>query len=318
MTRIAYLLLVHEQPKQAALLVRALVQEHSFLFIHVDSRSDQKSFVAALQQEGCSENVQFVENRVSGLWGHFSLVEATLRLLKEAIAHEGSFHHFVLLSGQDFPLKSNRCIHDFLGSNAGCDFIEHYALPSERLSEKQGGLYRVNRFHHISAEGHREFPPYSKKPVLNTLFNLWAKLHHNTVRKMPLNMQLRAGSQWWALCRSSVVGILSFLEGNKDVEKFFRNVWIPDEIFFQTVLFHLKTDHACIINDNFRFTEWEPQNGSNFIIKPKNFTERDLPQLQKTDALFARKFDEIQSRGIVQQLLRLRMESGALAGGSES
>ena len=312
MTRIAYLLLVHQQPKQTAYLVRALAHVNSFLFIHVDARADKNTFEEAIQKEAGIANVTFIADRVHGLWGHFSLVEASLLLLKKAVANSTPFDHFVLLSGQDFPLKSNTYISQFLSKYKGYDFIEYYSLPSDKLREKQGGLYRVNRYHQIAKKKHSEFPPYSKKPVLNALFNAWANWHHSAVRKMPLSMQPYAGSQWWLLSRDTVVMILSFLKENKEVENFFQNVWIPDEIFFQTVLYHLKGDDPCIINKNYRFIEWEKKADLDFISNPKELTVLDFEQLQKTEALFARKFDEIQSSELLQQLLKLHSEADAL------
>ncbi|HEY0058083.1 MAG TPA: beta-1,6-N-acetylglucosaminyltransferase [Flavisolibacter sp.] len=308
MTGIAYLVLAHHQPRQLALVVHALAQGNSFVFIHVDAAADLNVFKAALVHEAGSQNVFFTDKRVHGIWGHFSLVEATLLLLKAAASHPVPFDHFILLSGQDFPLKSNTFIATFLAEHKGFDFIEHYPLPSDRLCERQGGLYRVNRYHTIAKRVHDEFPPYSRKPVLNGLFDACANFHHRYIRKMPLGMQPYAGSQWWMLSRKTVLDFLSFLDAHQEIEGFFKNVWIPDELFFQTVLHHIKQDDTSLINNNYRFTKWDKNKSLPVVTSPQIVTTEDKEELLNADALFARKFDEIKSRELVEVLSKQLLE----------
>jgi hypothetical protein len=299
---IAYLLLVHSQPKQLSRLVKTLESSSSGIFIHVDANSDQSKFEEAIAEERVQQSVFFIKNRIHCLWGHYSLVEATLNLLRKAYNNAQKFDHFVLLSGQDYPTKPLSYIHQFLGKHKGCDFIEFFELPSDKLREKQGGLYRLNRFHEVEKDLHREFPPYSKKPILNSLFNFWAAIYYKKIRKMPENMKPYAGSQWWILSKETVEALLSFLNNNKCIEKYFKNVWIPDEIFFQTLVMHLKKDSLDVINNNLRYMKWEQPNADQFTRSPNILTINDLEGIQKSQALFARKFDEEQSLELIKRI----------------
>jgi len=47
------------------------------------------------------------------------------------------------------------------------------------------------------------------------------------------------GSQWWCLRRQTVERVLEFAQRRRDVTKFFKTTWIPDETYFQTVVRHL-------------------------------------------------------------------------------
>ena len=47
------------------------------------------------------------------------------------------------------------------------------------------------------------------------------------------------GSQWWCLRRQTVETVLEFVHARRDVMRFFRTTWIPDETFFQTLVRHL-------------------------------------------------------------------------------
>jgi len=58
-------------------------------------------------------------------------------------------------------------------------------------------------------------------------------------REIPKDLRMRIGSQWWALRRSTIEKILEFVRTRKDVMKFFKTTWIPDETFFQTLTMHL-------------------------------------------------------------------------------
>ncbi len=58
-------------------------------------------------------------------------------------------------------------------------------------------------------------------------------------RKLPADLRIRIGSQWWCLRRKTVESISDFLKNRPDVLKFFKTTWIPDETFFQTLVGHL-------------------------------------------------------------------------------
>src|SRR5690606_30253846 len=58
-------------------------------------------------------------------------------------------------------------------------------------------------------------------------------------RALPADLQIMIGSQWWCLRRETVEKVLEFCRQRRDVIRFFRTTWIPDETFFQTFLCHL-------------------------------------------------------------------------------
>jgi len=50
------------------------------------------------------------------------------------------------------------------------------------------------------------------------------------------------GSQWWCLRRRTIEWVLEFAARRRDVMRFFRTTWIPDETFFQTLVRHVVPD----------------------------------------------------------------------------
>ncbi|MBO4798788.1 MAG: hypothetical protein J5494_08490 [Candidatus Methanomethylophilaceae archaeon] len=55
-------------------------------------------------------SLHIIRKRIS--WGSYSLVDATLSLLRES-TNNGPFRYYHLLSGQDLPLKTKEYIHNF-------------------------------------------------------------------------------------------------------------------------------------------------------------------------------------------------------------
>ena len=62
-------------------------------------------------------------------------------------------------------------------------------------------------------------------------------------RKIPEDLEIMIGSQWWCLRRRTVEWVLKFTHRRRDVMRFFATTWIPDETFFQTVVRHLVPEH---------------------------------------------------------------------------
>ena len=133
---IAYLLVVHNQPNHLARLIQALNVPHAHFFIHVDRKANISDFMKNIKE---APNIHYLKNRERVYWGHISVVNATLKLLREAFYSSTSFKHYVLLTGSDYPIKSNQVIHDtFAKSNS-----QHIAVERTLLCVK---TERVKRF----------------------------------------------------------------------------------------------------------------------------------------------------------------------------
>ena len=61
--------------------------------------------------------------RVKVYWGGFSMVKATLNLMKAALTSGEKFSHLVLLSGLDYPIKPSWAIYNFLTNHSNKQFI---------------------------------------------------------------------------------------------------------------------------------------------------------------------------------------------------
>ncbi|MDR1581805.1 MAG: beta-1,6-N-acetylglucosaminyltransferase [Prevotellaceae bacterium] len=133
----AYLILVHKNPNQVLRLVNILTANNTYFVIHVDKKTDETLFKSII---GSRENVFFCECRKIVKRGGFSVTKAIMELIREMIVHIGFPDYVHLMSGQDFPLKSNEYIFDYFERHRGTNFLEYFPLPSPMWND---GMKRI-------------------------------------------------------------------------------------------------------------------------------------------------------------------------------
>jgi hypothetical protein len=108
--KIAYLIIAHKDPRHLARLVNALITSEAYVYIHLNKKVDSEPFERLIQ----NEQVTFIEERYAVYWGGFSMVKAKMALLKEIIGSGIEFDRVFFLSGQDYPIYSNKRISKYL------------------------------------------------------------------------------------------------------------------------------------------------------------------------------------------------------------
>ena len=138
---IAYFILVHRYPNQFKRLFRAIYSSENYYLVHVDKRAG-----TVLLAEITDFLVDFPNSHIlksqSVVWGGYSMVEAELRGIKELLRINSKWDFFINLSGQDFPLKSQPFIKNFLKQNKGKSFI----LVLDQKIERPNTLNRINNY----------------------------------------------------------------------------------------------------------------------------------------------------------------------------
>ena len=228
MAKIAFILLCHKDPKAIIEQANRLTAAGDAMAIHFDASSDGAAYAQIKAALGDNPNVAFAKKRVKCGWGEWSLVEATIHALRAALDAFPRATHFYMLSGDCMPVKSADYVHDFLDNNDK-DFIEsfdYFASDWIKTGMKEDRLiYR----HWFNEREHKRmfYGSYHAQKRLGLK------------RNIPEDLQMMIGSQWWCLRRRSVEWVLEFAQNRRDVTRFFKTTWIPDETFFQTLLRHL-------------------------------------------------------------------------------
>ena len=240
MSRICYLLLCHKNPERVIAQVQALTAHGDFVVLHFDARGSGSDFQTIKQALSGNAAVAFT-NRVKCGWGEWSLVKATINAAQTGLMTFAEATHFYLISGDCQPIKTAAEIQGFLADN-DCDFIEHHDFLNSnwiKVGMKEDRL----RYRHW-------FNERTRKPLFYA--SLTAQRTLKWQRSIPRDLRIMIGSQWWCLRRNTLEKVLRFASKRKDVTRFFRTTWIPDEIFFQTLVVHL-TPKEEICNETLTF-----------------------------------------------------------------
>ncbi len=271
MARIAYILLCHKEPEAIIRQAERLTAVGDSMAIHFDARANPDHYRKIQNALKDNPNVVFAKKRIKCGWGEWSLVQATLNTVAAAEEAFPRATHFYMLSGDCMAIKTAEYTHDLLDAD-DADYIESFdyfasdwiktGLKEERL------IYR----HFFNERKH--------KRLFYAAFNAQKRL--GLTRRIPGDMQMMIGSQWWCLRRQTIEWILDFVKKRKDVMRFFRTTWIPDETFFQTVVRHLVPENE-IRNRTLTFLMFSDYG------MPVTFYNDHFDLLLSQDFLFARK-----------------------------
>ncbi|TLP68919.1 glycosyl transferase [Parasedimentitalea maritima] len=228
MAKIAYILLCHKDPEAIIQQAEQLTAAGDFMSIHFDASAKSESFTMIRDALEDNPNVTFAHKRIKCGWGEWSLVQATLYAIEAAIDGFPRATHFYMLSGDCMAVKTAEYAHQFLDDNE-TDFIESFDFFDSDWIKTGMNEERLIYRHYFNERTH--------KSLFYWAIELQKRL--GIKRRIPGDVQVQIGSQWWCLRRRTVEGILDFLRNRKDVLRFFRTTWIPDETFFQTLVRHL-------------------------------------------------------------------------------
>lgn len=298
---INYIILAHKNPGQIQRLIDSLNTPNCYFYIHIDKGIDIIPFLDTISNK---KNIFFISNnlREYGTWGDIGIVKATLNALSQ-ILEDNRTGYCVLMSGQDYPLRNNDSINIFFKTNYGVNFIETHPIPSIKWGD-DGGLNRLNQYKINLSTERLDFVQLSsyfeknfyKKQTLHKVLKLVKKKHFTVLlklfKKRKLHHQLTpyGGAQWWALPIETVQAILNFIASNHQYINYHKDTLLPDEIFFHSILMHLKENNdTLVIKPSITYVNWTRKNTS----LPVTFNKEDIEELKEASQnyLFARKFD---------------------------
>ena len=124
--KVVHLILAHAFPNQLVRLVEKLTHPDAVIYIHVDLKSNLKDF----QILNTYSNVHFIKKRVKVHWAGYSVVQATINSFQEIMDDGIEFDYLNLLSGQDYPTKKIKNLHEFLANNPGKAFMGYYDIAT--------------------------------------------------------------------------------------------------------------------------------------------------------------------------------------------
>ncbi len=275
----AYLIMAHKDPKQLHRLVSRLNDGTSEFFIHIDQKADFSQF-QTVKEFGTI--VHFTE-RFDATWGGYGLIKPYLSAMKAVKDSPKEFDRILLLSGQDYPIKSNVYINDFFKNAPYSNFIDYFPIPNYQKwpGGDRGGWYRVDKYYF----GTKWYESFCSKAL-----NLLATFIPFLRRKIPNGMKPYTGQTWWNLDMYALNYILDYVSRHPEYVDFHKYTFVADELFVQMIIANSNDEKLLqsIGNSEKRFTIWPKLNSAH----PKILDKNDLDAIMASDDLFARKFDE--------------------------
>jgi hypothetical protein len=259
--RFAFLISAYKNLSQVARLIRRLDADGALFLVHVDRKTDDAQYLALVNELADLPSVHFLERHACH-WGGFGHVRATLKGIDWLVGRGVPFDCLILLTGQDYPIKSNCFMDHFFAEHRGRSFMLFDSMPTEQWSPR-GGLDRIE-YAHLRFYGRHLRLPFK--------------------RSFPRGLQPYGGGAYWCLSRDAVEYISRLINDRPDVVAFFKHVDIPDEIFFHTVLLNSPLADT-VVNNNLRYIDWTRG------PRPAILETADFEALARSPKLFARKFD---------------------------
>lgn len=248
----------------------------NFCFVHIDLKTINETKLHEIKKLIKTRNYRLIKNPKLITWGRFSIIEATMILINNALSFtKVQFDYLSLHSGEDLPLKTNQYIANYLASNYGRQFVEHFEISSNSHWKGNGGLDRLEYFWFLEEVGWDK----SKQLVKVQKITSTKKSLPNKIEK------LYGGSQWWTITANCAKYVMNTLIHDLTMLNYFKFSFIPDETLFQTIILN-SPYFANVDNNNLRLIDWH--SGPNY---PKIFTFVDELRLRESKSLFARKFN---------------------------
>lgn len=268
-----FIVLAHRNPAQVQRLLGRLSNVAGRVYLHVD-HDEPDAFlrpgVELLPRHRC-------------VWGrNIGIVAATLDGLRRFVTTADS-SHVVLLSGQDYPLRTAHDTARFFATHIDASFIPSSPLPMSDWS--QGGTDRYDRW--WFSLGHRLLPIPPRRFA-------------RSFRHLPNGLIAHGGSTWWAMSRHCAKFTVDFVERRPDVVRFFRRAMHPDEMIFQTIVMSDEAIAETVHSESIHFIDWSERGAEH----PRTLTIDDVPRMIASDKLFARKFDATIDGTVLDELDR--------------
>lgn len=265
---VGIVMLVHTALDRAEQAARHWAAGGCPVVIHCDKLVPSKTFNAFVAALSDVPNVEF-SSRYRCEWGTWGIVAAT-QAASEMMLNQFPFvRHVYLASGSCLPLRPVEELVEYLEERPRTDFIESATtadvpwtvggLDQERFTLRFPFSWKRNRFW------------FDRYVQFQRTFHLKRKIPNGVIPHM--------GSQWWCLTRQTLSAILQDPD-RPDYDSYFKQVWIPDESYFQTLSRQYSTN---VESRSLTLSKFD------FQGKPHIFYDDHMQLLRRSDCFVARK-----------------------------
>ena len=229
MVKIAYLILAHNEPELLKKTI-GIIDYNSVFYIHIDKKSNINKFKEIIK----GDNIFFIDERYPIYWGGFNIVLATKKLMEEAINDANEYSHLVLISGQDFPIRDGEFIYKYFADNSQKEFIRAYEIEESNCKHC---YYKIQKYRFMDDFFNNKLLSKVLRGVLRDII-FRAFKNKRYIREGNKKIFPCYGSQWWALTPGCARYVLKYGEENRNIDRYFKYAYAPDEMYFHTIIFN--------------------------------------------------------------------------------
>ncbi len=279
--------IAHKQPNLLARTLRILAKENHHFFVHVDSKSE--AFDLFKEATAGIKNVTFVE-RMSLYHCGISHLYCIQNMLKRVMTSAVHFDYIHMLSGQDYPLRSNEQFDDFF------EHTDHSFMYFDQGEFKESMLpmyHKMVDYYHANQSGTITYKIFEGLRIGRLL---------SFICKRPPIENFASGWDWFSWSEPVYRFVVNELEGNESLVKRFNYTISPSEHIFHTIL-STHVDELKIETDNpLRYVSWHPHRQVESDYRPFTFNEQDFEFIIGRKAFFCRKVDETESAKLLDMI----------------
>ncbi|ERE77106.1 N-acetyllactosaminide beta-1,6-N-acetylglucosaminyl-transferase, isoform A-like protein [Cricetulus griseus] len=208
---LAFTLTIHKDFDTFERLFRAIYMPQNVYCVHVDRKATETFKDAVQQLLSCFPNAFLASKMEPVVYGGFSRLQADLNCMKDLVASEVPWKYVLNTCGQDFPLKTNKEIVQYLKGFIGKNLTPGVLPPAHAIGRTK----------------------YVHQELLNQKYSYV----HNTAKLKappPHNMTIYFGTAYVALTREFANFVLKD-QRSLDLISWSKDTYSPDEHFWVTL-----------------------------------------------------------------------------------
>lgn len=273
----AYCIMAHENWKQLQMLIGVIDDERNDIYLHIDAKSlNDFRNRGELKTKNSS---LFLTESIDVRWSDISQVDAELLLFKHVIRSGKKYNRIHLISGSDFPLKSQNELHKMF-LNEDREYLS--------FGKDVHLMYRRLRYYHFLVRYRRK---WYVTELLRRIILVPQILFINRLRN--IDLKFAYGQNWCSLTLPAVKAIIDKMVELRPKLKYTTSA---DEVYKQMIL---GSDNKFkILNKSISYTCF-----SHGCASPKTLTMADYDNIMSSGCLFARKFDINIDIKVINQLI---------------
>ncbi|WP_294215188.1 beta-1,6-N-acetylglucosaminyltransferase [uncultured Chryseobacterium sp.] len=256
--KIAYFIMVHHKPQAFKELFRQIYTKDQYYLIHID-RKAKPEVTEEIQLYLIRFPNAYVLESMNIVSGGFSMIQAELNAMEYLLQVSREWDYFINLSGEDYPLRSQKIIRQFLGQQKERNYLFYY----DQKFYRPDTLQRIQN--HFTELTHKISSLIYKREFMKDVIPY-------------------IGGKWMILTRTACL----FMTGNKRVmefEDYYLHTLLPAESFFQTVFMNTEFNEIIINDDKRAVMESET------LFSRKQDPDEMIAGLKSKNQLFIRKID---------------------------